>query len=80
MPKVLERADAEFEGTVTMSKTLSGHRVLIESVTADDTLTAAESGALDAERYVYDLEITSDVGAVTRVIEGLITVRPQVTT
>ncbi len=43
------------------------------------SLTAAESGALDAERYVYDLEITSGAG-VTRVIEGLITVRPQVTT
>ena len=44
------------------------------------SLTAAETTALDAERYVYDLEITSSVGAVTRVIEGLITVRPQVTT
>lgn len=44
------------------------------------SLSATESSALDAERYVYDLEITSGVGAVTRVIEGLITVRPQVTT
>jgi hypothetical protein len=42
------------------------------------TLTATETSALDAERYVYDLEITSGA-AVTRVIEGIITVRPQVT-
>ena len=45
------------------------------------SLTAAQSAALDAERYVYDVEITqTSTGVVTRVIEGLITVRPNVTT
>ncbi len=43
------------------------------------SLTSAQTSALDAERYVYDLEITKGT-EVTRVIEGLITVRPQVTT
>jgi len=43
------------------------------------SLTATETAALDGERYVYDLEITSGA-TVTRVIEGIITVRPQVTT
>ena len=43
------------------------------------SLTAAQSAALDAERYVYDVEITqTSSGNVTRVIEGIITVRPQV--
>ena len=43
------------------------------------SLTATESAGLDAERYVYDLEITqTSSGNVTRVIEGIITVRPQV--
>ena len=43
------------------------------------SLTATQTTALDDTRYVYDLEIqTGDV--VTRVIEGLISVRPQVTT
>jgi|TARA_B100001105_G_scaffold139146_1_gene111451 hypothetical protein len=42
------------------------------------SLTATETSALDAERYVYDLEITSGA-TVTRVIEGIITVRAQVT-
>ena len=45
------------------------------------SLTPTQTSALDAERYVYDLEITkTDSGAVTRVIEGIISVRPQVTT
>jgi|TARA_B110000914_G_C15107118_1_gene284362 hypothetical protein len=55
------------------------------SIAADATtgvvtlsLTATQTSALDAERYVYDLEITSGAN-VTRVIEGIITVRPQVT-
>tara|TARA_Y100001936_G_scaffold246817_1_gene291471 strand:+ start:19 stop:351 length:333 start_codon:yes stop_codon:yes gene_type:complete len=43
------------------------------------SLTATETTALEDTRYVYDLEIqTGDV--VTRVIEGIISVRPQVTT
>lgn len=44
------------------------------------SLTATETAALDAPaRYVYDLEITSGA-TVTRVIEGIINVRPNVTT
>ena len=45
------------------------------------SMTAADTASLDAERYVYDLEITqTSTGTVTRVIEGIISVRPQVTT
>ena len=45
------------------------------------SLTAAQTAALDAPaRYVYDIEITLTAdSAVTRVIEGIITVRPNVT-
>ena len=43
------------------------------------SLSSTVSAGLDAERYVYDLEITqTSSGNVTRVIEGIITVRPQV--
>ena len=40
--------------------------------------TAAQTGALAAGDYVYDLEVTVS-GEVTRLIQGRATVRPQVT-
>ena len=45
------------------------------------SLTAAQTSALDApSRYVYDVEVTNNTSnVVTRVIEGIITVRPNVT-
>ena len=44
------------------------------------SMTAAQTAALDAERYVYDVEVTNNTSnVVTRVIEGIITVRPNVT-
>jgi len=44
------------------------------------SLSAVQTGALTAGRYVYDVELT-DVGAntVSRVVEGIVTVTPQVT-
>jgi len=43
------------------------------------SLTATQTAALEAPaRYVYDLEITDSSGTVTRIIEGLMTVRPNV--
>ena len=44
------------------------------------SLTANQTAALDPERYVYDVEITSSSGSVTRVSEVIITVRPEVST
>ncbi len=45
------------------------------------SMTADETGALEEGRYVYDLEILqTSSSSITRVIEGLIQVRPQVTT
>jgi len=40
--------------------------------------TATQTGALAAGDYVYDLELTVS-GEVTRLIQGRVTVRPQVT-
>ena len=43
------------------------------------SLLPTETAALSAPaRYVYDVEIVSSGGDVTRVIEGIITIRPQV--
>jgi NADH:ubiquinone oxidoreductase subunit F (NADH-binding) len=41
--------------------------------------TAAQTGAILAGNYVYDLEITSASSIVTRLVQGTITVSPQVT-
>jgi hypothetical protein len=42
-------------------------------------LTATETAALAAGRYVYDLEMVSSGGQVTRLLEGVVTVSPEVT-
>ena len=38
------------------------------------TLTAANTIPLEPSRYLYDVEITSGGGTVTRVVEGIVTV------
>ena len=85
----------DLTGYTTEAKMAKGYastrtRTTITSAVASDattgvvslTLTAAQTAALDApERYVYDVEITqTSTGTVTRVIEGIITTRPNVTT
>jgi hypothetical protein len=42
-------------------------------------LASSVTGAMKAGRYVYDLEITSSGGAVSRVVEGQLEVNPGVT-
>ena len=42
-------------------------------------LTAAQSEAIPAGRWLYDVEITSQSGRKTRVVEGIVTVTPQIT-
>lgn len=42
-------------------------------------LTANQTGNLVAGRYVYDLEVTDSSNQISRLIEGIITVTPNVT-
>lgn len=42
-------------------------------------LTANTTNTLAAGRYVYDCELTDNNGAVTRLVEGIVTVTPSVT-
>jgi len=78
-----------YTATAKMAKGYSSTRtrtVITATVNGDPTtgivtlsLTADETTALDGERYLYDLEILqTSTSTVTRVIEGIITVRPQV--
>lgn len=43
------------------------------------TMTSANTANIKAGRYLFDLETEDDNGFVTRVLEGIITVTPQVT-
>jgi hypothetical protein len=43
------------------------------------TLDAANTAAIDSGRYVYDVKVTSGSSVVSRVVEGLVTVNPNVT-
>lgn len=43
------------------------------------SMTANTTNSIPAGRYVYDLEITAADGAKRRVVEGMVTVTPQVT-
>ena len=85
----------DLTGYTTEAKMAKGYastrtRTTITSAVASDattgvvslTLTSTQTAALDApERYVYDVEITQTAtGTVTRVIEGIISTRPNVTT
>jgi hypothetical protein len=44
------------------------------------SLTADQTGNLTSGRYVYDVELTSHTSnSITRIVEGIVTVTPQVT-
>lgn len=42
-------------------------------------LTANQTSLLTAGRYVYDVEVVSNANVVSRIIEGIVTVTPEVT-
>jgi hypothetical protein len=43
------------------------------------SLTANTTAAIEPGRYLYDVEITSSGGTITRVVEGIVTVTPGIT-
>ena len=43
------------------------------------TMTPAVTGAIEEGIYVYDLEITSGGSTVTRLLQGEVTINPEVT-
>jgi len=57
--------------TGTVSNASSGQITL--------SLTNTQTSAIEEAMYVYDVEITSGAGSVTRILEGNITVTPEVT-
>lgn len=57
--------------TVTVSDAASGEITLVMNNTTTTAITAG--------RYLYDVEIVSSGGTVTRVVEGIATVTPEIT-
>jgi hypothetical protein len=43
------------------------------------TLTANATANLNAGRYVYDVELTDSLGRISRIVEGVVTISPNVT-
>ena len=43
------------------------------------TMPSSTTGAIEEGMYVYDIEITGSTGIVTRLMEGTVTVNPEVT-
>ena len=43
------------------------------------SMSANNTSAVPAGRYLYDVEVTNPSGVVSRIIEGIVTVTPQVT-
>jgi hypothetical protein len=70
-----------------MRKSYNSNTYTAFTVTSDEptegeinlSLTATQTSALRYGRYVYDVEIVSSTGVVTRVLEGIVTVNPEVT-
>lgn len=42
-------------------------------------LTSAQTNAMEAGRYVYDVELTDSANIVSRILEGIVTITPGVT-
>jgi len=43
------------------------------------SMTSSATGAIEEGMYVYDVELTASSGAVTRILQGKVTLTPQVT-
>lgn len=73
--------DTVNSATTVLSLSSPSNGIVITGATGliNITITAAQTTALIANTYVYDLEITSGSGVVTRLIQGSVIVNAEVT-
>lgn len=71
---------AQFRKEYTSSNSVS-FTVVVGGNTGVVTLSLAPAATsnIEAGRYIYDLEIESNTGVVSRMIEGFLTITPEVT-
>lgn len=67
--------------TVSLSCTIANGKAYLNTATGyfGITLNAADTSALEATSYVYDIELILPNGDVTRALQGKITLTPEVT-
>lgn len=78
--QVRRRSGAAGDPVVELSTVGTGIELDGPAGTLTVSLTATETAALPAGRYVYDLEIASPSNEITRLVEGAFIVDPEVTT
>lgn len=69
--KILDLTSAGGSPNIFLNNPSTGSFLIVLS----DTITAA----IDANEYVYDLEATDGSGKITRLMQGIITLSPEVT-
>tara|TARA_R110000868_G_scaffold215932_1_gene466071 strand:- start:1030 stop:1386 length:357 start_codon:yes stop_codon:yes gene_type:complete len=67
------------EADLTLSTTAGSIVITGATGTVVVSITAAQTGSLSSDFYVYDLELTSPEDVVTRLIQGQLTVAAEVT-
>lgn len=70
-----------YDATTPVVSVSSGSGITLGGVagTIDVRIASSATDDVKAGRYVYDLELTSGGGEVTRLVEGTLTVTPEVT-
>lgn len=65
--------------TVSDELTTENERISLDEGTLVLSFPNATTSGMNAGVYAYDLEVVSSLGMVTRVMEGTVTIRPEVT-
>jgi len=72
-------AESQIRKTYTASTSYPFTVTLTSDGQVSLSMTANQTGAITAGRYVYDVEVESGSGVRSRIVEGIVTITPQVT-
>lgn len=72
-------ANSQIRKTFSSSNSYTFDVALSNSGLVTLSMNAATTNSITAGRYVYDVEVESQTGIRSRIVEGIVTVTPQVT-
>lgn len=77
----MQARPTQSSAVTVMDATTTNGQLVVTGATGTVTLalTATQSAALDFDRAVYDIEIVSPAGVVTRLVQGTVTLSREVT-